>query len=90
MPVNYLEKKTCWQSLSLFLENHALKNIVVAGDLNIVLEPKEKRGGILGKDLFQDMVDSLIHAFDLLYFNQKRGVLLGRITNWDWPISLLA
>ena len=76
MSFSYLEKKICWQTLSLFLENHDLRNIVVAGDLNIVLEPKEKRGGNIGnigKDPFQETVDSLIHAHDLLDLKPKKG-----------------
>ena len=45
----------------------------MAGDLNIVLDPKEKWGGNIGKDQFQEMVDSLIHAHDLLDLNPKKG-----------------
>ena len=55
------------------MENHDLRNIVAAGNLNIVLDPKEKRGGNIGKDQFQEMVDSLIHAHDLLDLNPKKS-----------------
>ena len=44
VPVYYVEKNICWQSLLHFLESHSFSNIVVAGDLNIVFEPKEKCG----------------------------------------------
>ena len=45
----------------------------MAGDLNIVMEPMEKRGGNIGKDPFQEMVDSLIHSHYLLDLNPKKG-----------------
>ena len=43
--VLFFEKKECWNSLSDFLEIYSPSNIIVAGDLNLVLDPKEKRGG---------------------------------------------
>ena len=52
VPVNYLEKKICWKTLSKYMEIHSLTNIIVVGDLNIILDPKEKRGGNRGKDPF--------------------------------------
>jgi exonuclease III len=42
VPVQFVEKKECWQTLSDFVEAYSPKNIIIAGDLNIVLEPKEK------------------------------------------------
>ena len=45
----------------------------MAGDLNIIFDPKEKKGGVLGKDPPQDYVESLIHSWDLLDFKPKRG-----------------
>ena len=50
----------------------------MARDLNIVLEPKEKEGGIIGKDPFQEMVDSLIHAHNLLDLKPKKGCFTWR------------
>ena len=48
-------------------------NIIVAGDLNVILEPKEKKGGVRGKDPLQDSVESLIQANDILDFKPKKG-----------------
>ena len=57
--------------MSDFLETSSPSNVIVAGHLNIILDPKEKKGGVLGKDPFQDSVESLIQAHDLLDFKPK-------------------
>lgn len=44
-PIHYEEKKECWKKLSEFLDYINPRNIVIGGDLNIILDPKEKRGG---------------------------------------------
>ena len=62
VPVNFKEKKDCWNSLSNFIEIHTPINIIVARDLNIILDPNKKRGGVRGKDPLQKLVESLIHA----------------------------
>ena len=73
VPVNFIEKKDCWNSLSNFIEINTPKNIIVVGDLNIMLDPNEKKGGVRGKDPLQETVDSLIRARDLLDFKPKFG-----------------
>ena len=55
------------------MEIHSPINITMAGDLNIIIDPKEKRGGIRGKDPLQEVMESLIHARDLLNFKPKKG-----------------
>ena len=44
----------------------------MAGDLNITLDPKEKKDGVRGKDPFQESV-SLIQASGLIDFKPKKG-----------------
>ena len=68
-----MEKKVCWQSLLDFLDSHSLTNIVVAGDLNIIFEPKEKSGGNQDKDPFLELVDSLVLSCDLLDIKPNKG-----------------
>ena len=46
---------------------------MVAGDLNIIFEPKEKCGGNWDKDPFLELVDSLIQSSDLLDIKPKKG-----------------
>ena len=46
VPVNFTKKKVCWNSLSYFIEIHSPINIIVVGDLNIILDPDEKSAGV--------------------------------------------
>ena len=47
--VNYIEKQSCWKSLSYFLEVNSLVNLVLVGDLNIYMLPSEKKvGSVVG------------------------------------------
>ena len=45
----------------------------MAGDLNIFLDPDEKKKSVSGKYPLQETVESLIHAHDLLDFKPKSG-----------------
>lgn len=74
VPVIYTEKRECWASLSAFLEQHNPSNIILAGDLNIVLKPKEKRGGTNSKDQMLTFVEELQQHWDLLDFSPIRGL----------------
>ena len=73
VPVNFNENKDRWKSISDFLENCSPSNIIIAGDLKITLAPNEKKGGVRGKDPFQDMIESIIQASDLCDFKPKNG-----------------
>ena len=73
VPVNLIEKKDCQNSLSQFIETHTPINIIVVEDLNIILDPIEKKGGVWGKYHFHEFVESLIHACNLLDFKPKEG-----------------
>eukprot|EP00253_Pinus_taeda_P020488 PITA_20488 len=73
VPINYYEKRDCWNSLSVFLEQHSPSNIILAGDLNIVLNPKEKRGGSGNGDPMLAFVEELTQNWDLLDFNPICG-----------------
>lgn len=48
-------------------------NIVIAGDLNILLDLKEKRGGNNNKDLLLPLVEDIIQQWDLLDLKPKKG-----------------
>ena len=44
VPVSFVEKKDCWDSLKMFLIHHNLENLVLAGDLNVTLAMAKKKG----------------------------------------------
>ena len=44
VPVSFVEKKECWDSLKLFLNQHNLENLVVTEDLNVTLALAKKKG----------------------------------------------
>ena len=46
----------------------------MVGDLNLVIDPKEKRGGNSGRDQMIPLVEELILHWDLLDFKPKRGL----------------
>eukprot|EP00253_Pinus_taeda_P022753 PITA_22753 len=48
-------------------------NIVIAGDLNIVLDPKEKRGGNNSRDPLLPLVEDIIQQLDLLHLKPNKG-----------------
>eukprot|EP00253_Pinus_taeda_P033119 PITA_33119 len=73
VPVHYEEKKECWKTLSEFLDHINPRNIVIGGDLNIILDSKEKRGGIYSRDPFLTTVENMILQRDLVDFKLVKG-----------------
>lgn len=71
--VKFLEKEDCWNSLLDFLEIYAAQNISLVGDLNITLDPYEKKGRVWDKDPFHASVECLILEWDLLDHKPKKG-----------------
>ena len=73
VPVNFNEKKDCWKSLSEYLVVNSPSTSIIPGHLNITLTPNEKKGGVVGKDYFQDSIEALIQDWDLINFKPKKG-----------------
>ena len=57
----------CFLSVNLF------SNIIMAGDLNIILDAKEKKGGISGRDPMINAAENLILLWELIDFKPKKG-----------------
>eukprot|EP00253_Pinus_taeda_P035614 PITA_35614 len=74
VPVNYAKKRECWYSLSTYLEQQSPNNIIIAGDLNTVLKPKEKRGGSSSRDPMLATVEEIVQNWDLLDFPPIHGL----------------
>ena len=49
-------------------------NIILARDFNIVLDPKEKRGGNNGRDQMLPFVEDISQQWDLLDFKPSKGL----------------
>ena len=71
--VIYQEKRECWNSLLDYLFVNSFSNIIVAGDMNLILDVKEKKGGISGRDPMLHLVENLIQTWDLMDFKPKKG-----------------
>jgi hypothetical protein len=54
MSINYLEKETCWCSLTVMKDTLFVNKSIIAGDYNVVLYNSEKRGGNIIKDPFKE------------------------------------
>jgi exonuclease III len=65
VPVSVNEKKECWDSLALFLNQSNSENLVVAGDLNVTLSLVEKKGGSIVRDPAREWVEDLISDWEL-------------------------
>ena len=73
VPVNIQEKRACWNSLVECLDSNSFSNIIVIGDLNLILNEKEKSGGVYGKDPVLKLVDKFILSWELIDFKPKCG-----------------
>lgn len=74
VPIIYSGKKDCWKTLNKFLELHSPTNIIIVGDLNLVMNAKEKRGGKNNKDQMIYVVEDMIQQWDLMDFKPKKGL----------------
>lgn len=73
VPVHYEEKRGCWKTLSKFLDHNNLRNIIIGGDLNIIFDPKEKRGGTYSRDPFLTTVENIILQRKYTWTNNRTG-----------------
>ena len=72
MPVNFQEKRDCWKSQVVFLDDNSFSNIIVASDLNITMDAKEKKGGVRGRDPMLNTVENIIISWELIDFKPKK------------------
>eukprot|EP00253_Pinus_taeda_P014494 PITA_14494 len=56
------------------LSTYSLNNIIISRDFNLILDPKEKRGGTSCRDRFLPLVENLIQQWDLMDFKPKKGL----------------
>ena len=68
-----MEKKSYWQSIHDILSSQNLDNIILARDLNITLNVKEKKGGSIVWDPLREMVEDIMSNWDLEDIKPSRG-----------------
>jgi exonuclease III len=73
MPTIYQEKIDCWSSLQNLQDSLELKDLIIVGDLNTTLHPKEKKGGSRVWDPTREHLEDLISSFHLLDINPSNG-----------------
>eukprot|EP00253_Pinus_taeda_P010912 PITA_10912 len=66
IPVNAVEKKSCWDSIGTQVDLVNLENIIIAGDLNLTLLSIDKRGGSIARDPTREWAEDLMLDWDLL------------------------
>ena len=65
VPIIFAEKKYCWNCLREVRSNTTLEYIILAGDLNIILNQAEKIRGSKVRDPIRELVDDLILEWEL-------------------------
>jgi len=73
VPVNAGEKKQCWDSIKLMAEEETLRNIIIAGDLNITLSSSEKRGDNIVREPAREWVEDIMQDWDMLDIKPLKG-----------------
>ena len=73
VPVNFQDKKECWKSLAEHVDENIPSNMIVVGDLNIMLDLKDKNRGVCGRDPMLKTVENFIQFWDLIDFKPKKG-----------------
>ena len=65
-PNNYKEKDLCWASLKEDMNNEDNINIIMGGNLNLIMHSNEKRGGIFGHDPFRLQLENTMQEQELV------------------------
>eukprot|EP00253_Pinus_taeda_P030010 PITA_30010 len=66
-----IEKEACWNTLETNIEEDQDINLILAGDLNLVLHANEKRGGNFSADPFRNRLEHIIQEQDLVDIKPK-------------------
>lgn len=70
-PNHFREKEICWTTLAEELDGDIDNNLILAGDLNLILHANEKRGGIFTADQWRNKLERIMHDKDLIDLKPK-------------------
>jgi len=71
VPNQYREKEVCWNTLETSIEEEHNNNLIIAGNLNLVLHSNEKRGGHYTPDPFRNRLEIVMQEHDLVDIRPK-------------------
>ena len=60
-----MEKRDCWKSIQDTLSSQNPESIILAWDLNITINAKEKKSGSLVRDPLREIVEDVMRDWDL-------------------------
>ena len=72
-PVRAGEKKVCWDSIRNLADSENMENIIIVGDLNLILSLTEKRGGSIVRDPTREWVEDLLQDWDMIDIKPSSG-----------------
>ena len=73
VPVSAREKKVYWDSIRTLADSENLENVIIAGDLNLILSLTEKRGGSIVRDPAREWVEDLLQDWDMIDIKPSSG-----------------
>eukprot|EP00253_Pinus_taeda_P022073 PITA_22073 len=66
IPNQFREKEQCWEELKEDMDKEQNPNVILAGDLNLVLHANEKRGGNFFPDPFRNQLEGIMSDHELM------------------------
>ena len=65
-PNHFRDKEQCWATLQEDIQAEDNRNIILGGDLNLILHSNEKRGGIFTHDPYRAKLEKIMQECDLV------------------------
>lgn len=72
-PNHYKDKEICWKILKEIIGDDQEDNLIVGGDLNLILKAAEKRGGNFLPDPSRETLEEIMVQRNLLDIPPKKG-----------------
>ena len=71
-PNHFRDKEQCWATLQEDIQAEDNSNIILGGDLNLILHSNEKRGGIFTYDPYRAKLEDIMQECDLVDIIRKK------------------